>query len=111
MEAGKEFETAQKAGADTLRRNIMALLSAKDGFLSAQEISRQFRIPEKDVYIHLEHIRRTARRSRQELKVLPAVCNICGFAFNKRNRLFKPGRCPVCRRQHISPPGFSLKPR
>jgi len=110
LKAGKKPEAAQKTGADTVRRNIMALLSAGDGFLSAQEISGQIRIPEKDVYIHLEHIRRTARRSRQELKVLPARCNTCGFVFKKRNRLFKPGRCPVCRRQHISPPAFSLKP-
>ena len=91
---------------DTIRHEIAALL--RHGEISAREISAGVHIPEKEVYGHLEHIRITRHGEGGRLLVTPAVCLKCGFAFHKRDRLSKPGRCPVCQGEHIDPPLFSL---
>ncbi|HOP41720.1 MAG TPA: transcriptional regulator [Geobacteraceae bacterium] len=91
---------------DTVRHAIMALLVGEP--VSAQDISREVRIPEREVYGHLEHIRKTLRASGRQLRVIPAECGECGFVFHKRDRLTKPGRCPVCRDGHISEPLFII---
>jgi hypothetical protein len=90
---------------DTVRHAIMALLAGEK--VSALDISREVRIPERDVYGHLEHIQKTLRTAGLRLQVVPAVCGECGFIFHKRTRLTKPGKCPVCRSSHISEPLFS----
>jgi transcriptional regulator len=91
---------------DTIRHGITALLS--EGALSARDISAEVHIPEKEVYDHLEHIRTSHHAESRLLKVTPAVCLKCGFEFRKRERLRKPGKCPVCQGEHIEPPLFSL---
>jgi transcriptional regulator len=90
---------------DTVRHAIMTLLS--DETVTALDISREVRIPEREVYDHLEHIRKTLRIAGLHLLVVPAACGECGFVFHKRTRLTKPGKCPVCRSSHISEPLFS----
>jgi transcriptional regulator len=92
---------------DTLRHEIMAIL--RQGPRSARDISEEVRIPEKEVYGHLEHIRTSCHAEGRRLAVTPAVCLKCGFAFRKRERLRKPGRCPVCQGEHIEPPLFSFE--
>jgi predicted Zn-ribbon and HTH transcriptional regulator len=89
---------------DTVRHAIMALIAGET--VSALDISREVRIPERDVYGHLEHIRRTLRTVGLCLQVVPSACGDCGFVFHKRTRLTKPGKCPVCRSSHISEPMF-----
>jgi len=91
---------------DTVRHAIMTLLS--DETVTALDISREVRIPEREVSGHLEHIRRTLRTTGLRLHVVPAECGECGFVFHKRERLTKPGKCPVCRSGHISEPLFSI---
>ena len=91
---------------DTLRHEIIALLS-REG-LTAREISEQVGIPEKEVLEHLEHIRIALHGG---LVVEPALCMACGFAFRKRERLKGPGRCPVCKNEHIAEPRFSITQR
>jgi hypothetical protein len=91
---------------DTVRHAIMALLAGESA--SALDISREVRIPEREVYGHLEHIRKTLRLSGLRLHLIPAACGDCGFIFHKRTRLTKPGKCPVCRSSHISEPLFSI---
>ena len=92
---------------ETIRRQIMDILAGK--ILSAKEISGQIRIPEKEVYEHLEHIRKTINKKEQTLTVTPSECLKCGFLFKKRERLKKPGKCPVCRSELIQNPIFSIK--
>ena len=87
----------------TLRHEIIALLSAES--LTAREISEQVGIQEKDVLIHLDHIKTALHSS---LGVEPARCLACGFTFRKRERLKGPGRCPVCKGEHIANPRFSI---
>lgn len=91
---------------ETVRHRIIALLEG--GTLSAREISSEARVSEKEVYDHLEHIRKTRRSGESRLVVTPAECGHCGFVFTKRDRVTKPGRCPACRGESIREPLFSL---
>lgn len=91
---------------DTVRRRILADL--EQGPLSAFDLSGLVGIPEKEVAGHLEHIRRTLHHTGRRLEVQPAECTKCGFLFEKRNRLTRPSRCPVCRSESIHAPLFSL---
>lgn len=93
---------------DTIRHAIEEALHG--GALSPIEISKQVRIPEKEVYLHLEHLKKSVAHVGYRLTVVPAQCNRCGFRFTKRERLAKPGKCPVCGGQSITPPLFSLGP-
>ncbi|MEW5747034.1 MAG: ArsR family transcriptional regulator [Nitrospirota bacterium] len=92
---------------ETVRRAIMELL--RDRTLSAKEISADVGIPEKAVYDHLTHIEKSALQKHRQLVVVPAACKKCGFVFRKRERLTKPGRCPVCKGQSIEEPLFSIE--
>ncbi len=89
---------------ETARRQILALISERA--LSAKEISAGVRIPEKEVFGHLAHLGKSLRREGRRVEVTPAECLACGFVFRKRERLEKPGRCPVCRGESVSEPLF-----
>lgn len=92
---------------ETVRRSILSFL--EQGGHSAKEISSEVRISEKEVYDHLEHLRKSTSGSRgHHLLVTPAKCKKCGFVFSKRERFKKPGRCPVCRGESIHEPLFSI---
>ncbi len=91
---------------DTIRREILALLQREE--ISAREISWNIGISEKDVFAHLEHIRAMLHGKGPDVVVIPARCVKCGFVFRKRDRLTKPGRCPVCRGEQIEDPRFFI---
>ena len=91
---------------ETFRQEIISVLTGRT--LSAREISAEVGISEKDVVDHLGHIRIAVRKSRERLKIIPAECKKCGFRFKKRERLNKPGKCPICRSQQIQEPFFSI---
>jgi transcriptional regulator len=92
---------------ETLRREIISVLEGRP--MSAKEISAGVRIPEKEVYFHLDHIQKTMTRKERRLVVTPASCLKCGFVFKKRERLTKPGRCPVCHGELVEEPLFSIE--
>jgi len=91
-------ETARQALRDVLR----------EGPFTAHELSARASIAERDIVAHLEHLEKTAKAHGERLEIEPARCEGCGFAFKKRDRLSRPGRCPVCRGSHIVPPRFTL---
>jgi len=91
----------------TIRHEIISLL--KERKLSAKDISAYVGIPEKEVYGHLEHIRKTLGKNRVKLIIIPPECITCGFIYKKRERLTKPGRCPVCRNELIQEALFQSK--
>jgi predicted Zn-ribbon and HTH transcriptional regulator len=95
-----------RAAHDTIRHEL--LVELEEGPLSARDLSGRIGIPEKDVYDHLTHIRTTLHRNVHRLVVQPAECAKCGFIFHKRERLTKPGKCPVCRNESIHEPLFFL---
>jgi len=92
---------------ETVRKNIISLL--EEQALSSREISGLVRIPEKAAYDHLQHIQRTVSRRGLRLIITPSECKKCGFVFEKRERLKKPGKCPECRNEAITEPLFSIK--
>ena len=92
---------------ETTRHAIMALLCEEP--VSAKDISTAVHLPEKEVYSHLEHIRRSLHATGAVLAVTPAECRSCGFVFAKRDRMTSPGKCPVCRSEAILDPLFSLR--
>ena len=92
---------------ETIRRQIITML--RTAAVSAKDISAEVRIPEKEVYEHLDHIRRTINKREHQFEVVPAECLKCGFVFSKRERLKKPGKCPVCKKELIQEPLFSIK--
>ncbi|MBU3981116.1 MAG: transcriptional regulator [Proteobacteria bacterium] len=91
---------------DTFRQEIISVLTRQT--LSAREISAEVGISEKEVVDHLGHIRIAVRKSKGRLMIIPAECKKCGFKFKKRERLNKPGKCPICRSQQIQAPLFSI---
>lgn len=92
---------------ETVRQEIISVLERNT--LSAKEISGIVRASEKEVYEHLAHIQKTVSKQGDKLKIVPAECNKCGFEFKKRERLKKPGKCPVCRSETIREPLFSIE--
>lgn len=91
---------------ETVRHTVIDLL--RNHTLSAREISVLAHIPEKEVYGHLEHIRRSIQANGGILEVVPAECRSCGFVFAKRGRLTPPGKCPACLRESIFEPLFHI---
>ena len=89
---------------ETLRQRILCLL--REGPVTAREISEQAGLAEHDVADHLEHIRHSLQRQGTPLVVQPAECKKCGFQFSKRQRLTRPGRCPLCRGESIQRPRY-----
>jgi len=89
---------------ETVRQKIMSLLKGRE--LSAKDISSEVGISEREAYEHLEHIHRTTHKY---FLITPPACRKCGFVFRKRERLKKPGRCPVCRSELIQEPVFSIR--
>ena len=103
---GPEKPIAPPDRKETVRRKILSLLSGPP--LTALQISARSGIPEKEVYAHLPHVKKTVGRLGERLLVTPAECNACGFTFRKRERPDKPSRCPLCRGESISPPLFAI---
>src|SRR4051812_20256749 len=91
---------------DTIRHQIVELLRVER--VSAKDISAAVRVREKEVYDHLDHIRRSLARGGERLSVTPPECAKCGFVFEERERLTPPGKCPVCRHEAIIEPLFAI---
>ena len=97
-------ETIPRERQATVRQELMRLLA--DRQLSANALSREIHLSEKEINSHLEELRRTGI-----LILTPARCRGCGYVFAQRARTRKPGRCPSCRGSHIEPPLFSITAR
>jgi transcriptional regulator len=91
----------------TLRKQMMMLLD--DNEMSAKEISSAVGIAEKEVYGHLAHIARSIKSRGKKLAIRPAECITCGYIFEKRNRFTRPGRCPICKSEHIKHPLYRIR--
>jgi predicted Zn-ribbon and HTH transcriptional regulator len=90
----------------TLRQEILTLLEWQE--MTARDLAVEVGIPEGEAESHLEHIRRSLAKGKKRFHVLPSECRTCGFVFAKRKRLSRPGRCPRCRGQSISPPLYRV---
>jgi predicted Zn-ribbon and HTH transcriptional regulator len=92
---------------DTSRHAIIAELL--QGPCSARDLSAAVSISEREVSVHLEHIRKSLVAAKRHLVVLPAACKKCGFVFAKREKLKRPGKCPVCKGESIQEPLFLIE--
>lgn len=90
----------------TTRRRIIELLEERE--CGALDISRALGVEEKEVYLHLPHIARTAASRKKKLVIIPSDCISCDFVFKSRTRFKKPGRCPRCGSERISEPGYRI---
>jgi len=90
----------------TIRKQIMALLS--DAEMTAKEISSAVGIGEKEVYGHLSHAARSVKSQKKKLVITPAECMGCGYVFENRQRFTRPGRCPICKSEHIKNPMYRI---
>jgi predicted Zn-ribbon and HTH transcriptional regulator/GNAT superfamily N-acetyltransferase len=94
------------AGRATVRERLLDML--RGDAQTALDLSRALRIPEKDVYHHLEHVEKSAAASGRRFIIEPAMCMGCGFSFRGRRRVHKPGKCPECSATRISPHRFRV---
>jgi predicted Zn-ribbon and HTH transcriptional regulator len=90
----------------TLRRKIIALLSDRE--MDARGLSEELRIKEKEVYEHLIHVERSVQAAGGQFILTPSECLLCGYVFEGRRRLTRPGRCPKCRRSKLQNPSFRI---
>jgi transcriptional regulator len=99
MDGGQKKDT-------TLRRRIMSLLRERE--MDARGLSEELRIKEKEVYEHLVHFERSVAAAGGRFILTPGECLLCGYVFEDRRRLTRPGRCPKCRRSKIMNPSFRI---
>ena len=93
----------------TKRQRMFILLLREP--LGARDLSQAVGLPEKEIYQHLEHITKTARRYGLRLETaLEPTCLACGHVFKRRRHLTPPGRCPICHATHITEPTYQLIP-
>jgi predicted Zn-ribbon and HTH transcriptional regulator len=92
---------------ETIRQKIISTLEGRT--LSAKNISGTVRISEKEVYEHICHIQKTVHKRNYKLIITPAKCKRCGFSFKKREKIKKPGKCPICRSEAIREQFFSIR--
>ena len=90
----------------TYREMILQALTGEP--ISARDLSQKVGIAEREVADHLRHLQKSLKNSPRRLQLKPPRCLDCSFVFQKRERLTRPGRCPVCRSTHLSEPLFSL---
>lgn len=91
----------------TARQRIAVLL--REGPAGISEISVGAGVSERQVPVHLEHLKKSLKSSGERLAVRSAYCRSCDFEFSKRERMSKPGRCPICKSTRIAEPVFSIE--
>ena len=94
-------------------RTVRAALTAalRDGPRTIRELSVALGAKEKELLEHLAHVERSLAASDEELHVEASRCLGCGYAFEDRTRLNRPGRCPACKGTRLSHPRFSIGAR
>lgn len=90
----------------TVRKQMADLLA--DNQLTARQISQELGISEKDVFEHLPFVARSMAGKGRKLVGLPFSCMACGYSFQERKRLDRPGRCPRCKSGHVEEPRYRI---
>ena len=90
----------------TIRQRIIRYLERET--MTARELSKALKIPEKEVIAHMDHVAKSVQ-SPKRLLIEPSVCQQCGFVFRNRRRFSSPSRCPECRHEGITRPEFSIQ--
>jgi predicted Zn-ribbon and HTH transcriptional regulator len=94
----------------TPRQQIMELITGTRR--TARQLAELVGIPERQIEEHLAHIVRSVTPDRTRRFLLePSECQDCGFVFRARTRLTRPGRCPRCKSEAITPPRYGIELR
>jgi hypothetical protein len=91
----------------TIRQKMIDLLNERE--MDARDLSQELEIDEKEVYYHLNHVARSLNAAKKKLIVHPSQCLLCGYVFEQRTRLSRPGRCPQCKRSRLTRPSFRVE--
>jgi transcriptional regulator len=100
--------TELPARVETLRTELRTALS--EGRSTSRELSQALGVSEREVLEHLPHLARSLSHTGERLAIEPSSCLGCGFEFEERTRVKRPGRCPACKSTRISPPRFGIVP-
>ena len=92
----------------TVRQRIAELLRSSE--LTAQQISKQAAVAEREVADHLRHLEHSLSHGGERLLALPPRCVKCDFAFDNREKHGRPSRCPRCKSERLSKARFSVVP-
>jgi predicted Zn-ribbon and HTH transcriptional regulator len=88
------------------RKDLIPIL--KERPISLHELAVLLVEKPKDLEDDLHHLFRSLRSEPLSPVISPAVCQKCGFVFH-RDKLHRPGKCPVCKGTWISDPLISLE--
>ncbi|TNF97991.1 MAG: transcriptional regulator [Gammaproteobacteria bacterium] len=83
------------------RKDLIDLLL--DNPTSLVEIARFLEMAPRDVEDDLHHLQKSLKHSEYRLLIHPAICRKCGFKF-KKDKIHKPGKCPLCHKTWIKEP-------
>jgi predicted Zn-ribbon and HTH transcriptional regulator len=90
------------------RKDLIELLL--DHPLSVNDVARLLDEPPNRVADDMYHLRKSLKSSPYREVITPAECKKCGFVFPK-DKLRKPGKCPLCRGTWISEPLLGIQQR
>ena len=90
-------------------QSLKAALQGQDP-QTTRELSVALSLPEKDVIGLLEKLQAAGRRRASRLRSVPPACASCGFCFEARRRIARPGRCPECRSERVHLARYWLEP-
>jgi predicted Zn-ribbon and HTH transcriptional regulator len=85
----------------TIRQEILRIL--ENDQLTVGDVSGIIGKSEKELYDHLQHLLVSG-----SLQIIPAECLKCGYVFENRKKVKKPGKCPECKRTYIKKPMFTV---
>ena len=89
----------------TRREQIIEVLAKEEK--SAQQLANDFKVELLEILEDLKHIKHSVKP--RKLKIKPAQCRKCGFKFEERSKVKKPGRCPKCKSEWIMAPLFKIQ--
>ena len=101
-------EAEPEAAERTRRQRIMELLEKYS--LDFEALRKELGLPRKALEEELAHLEKTVKARGDTLKIEPAICMACGYAFKtRRDRKFHaPKRCPECKEERVAPPSFTI---
>ena len=88
------------------RKDLIDIL--KDRPWSLHDLALMLEERPKDLEDDLNHLFRSLRSDPLHPVITPASCRKCGFVFHK-DKLHKPGKCPLCKGTWITDPLIHLE--
>jgi len=98
------------------RERIQQMLKDSKNQLSAEDIAALLgeRIDPDTIYEDIEHVAKSvyAESGGEESVIMfPPKCRACGFIFRGLKKPRRPGRCPKCKSERVTPPLFKTMER